>query len=338
MSDNSRTNLLAQIAWMYYEQEMTQNHIAAQLGLSRVKVHRLLKQARDEQVVQITINWPIERNPELEKALVQAFGLKESLVLKTLSSDPPSTLQPLGQLAAHYLERVLTDGSTMAVCLGRSTYEAINAISPNIQAEIRVAQAMGSMPFSMHELDSATLARQLAQKLGGEVLYLSSPLMADSIEAAEVLRSQREIKRVLMAARAASVALLGIGNLDPATSGYVEAGFISLDELAELKAAGAIGDVAGQIFTLEGKLHPCSYNQRLIGITLEELRQIPTTIAVALGLAKAKSILGCLRTGAINVLCTDDNAAREVLRLNGEQANGESANERIANLEPIRNL
>jgi DNA-binding transcriptional regulator LsrR (DeoR family) len=206
----------------------------------------------------------------------------------------------------------------MAVCLGRSTYEAINAISPNIQAEIRVAQAMGSMPFSMHELDSATLARHLAQKLGGEVLYLSSPLMADSVEAAEVLRSQREINRVLMAARAASVALLGIGNLDPATSGYVEAGFISLDELAELKATGAIGDVAGQIFTLDGTLHPCSYNQRLIGITLAELRQIPTTIAVAMGLPKAKSILGCLRTGAINVLCTDDNAAREVLQLNGE--------------------
>jgi dihydroxyacetone kinase-like protein len=86
---------------------------------------------------------------------------------------------------------------------------------------------------------------------------------------------------------------------------------------------GAVGDVAGQIFTLDGKLHPCSYNQRLIGITLEELRQIPTTLAVAMGLAKARAILGCLRTGAINVLCTDDNAAHEVLRLNGEQANGE---------------
>ncbi|GAB4408900.1 MAG: sugar-binding domain-containing protein [Anaerolineae bacterium] len=316
MLESSQHDLLAQVAFMYYEQEMTQNEIGAQLGLSRVKVYRLLKQARAEGVVQISINWPIERDLELEKQLVQTFGLKEALVLKTLSLHRPPALQPLGQLAAHYLERVLTDGSTMAVCLGRSTYETINAISPDFQAKVRVAQAMGSMPFSMQEVDSATLARHLAQKLDGEVLYLSSPLMADSVEAAEVLRSQREINRVLVAARTADVALLGIGNLDPVNSGFIKAGFITPAELAEMVATGAVGDVAGQIYTLAGKLHPCDYNRRVIGVSLAELRQIPTTLAVAMGQAKAQAILGGLRTGAINVLCTDDNAAHEVLKLN----------------------
>src|SRR4030067_780833 len=81
---------LAQIAAMYYEQGLTQNGIADQLGLSRVKVYRLLKQA-----------------------------------------------------------------TTMAVCLGRSTYEVINAMRPGFQAQVRVAQAIGSMPFAMRELDSA---------------------------------------------------------------------------------------------------------------------------------------------------------------------------------------
>lgn len=316
MPESSQHDLLAQVASMYYEQDMTQTEIGAQLGLSRVKVYRLLKQARAEQVVQITITWPIQRDPELEKQLVQTFGLKEALVLKTLSPNRAPALQPLGQLAAHYLERVLTDGSTMAVCLGRSTYETINAISPDFQAKVRVAQAMGSMPFAMQEVDSATLARHLAQKLDGEVLYLSSPLLADSIEAAEVLRRQRDINRVLMAAREADVALLGIGNLDPVNSGFIKAGFITPDELADLVASEAVGDVAGQIYTLEGQLYPCDYNQRVIGISLAELRQISTTLAVAMGQAKAKAILGGLRTRAINVLCTDDNAAREVLELN----------------------
>jgi DNA-binding transcriptional regulator LsrR (DeoR family) len=316
MLESSQHDLLAQIASMYYEQDMTQTEIGTQLGLSRVKIYRLLKQARAEQVVQIIITWPIERDPELEKGLVQSFGLKEALVLKTLSPNRPPALQPLGRLAAQYLERVLGDGSTMAVCLGRSTYETINAISPDFQAKVRVAQAMGSMPFAMQDVDSATLARHLAQKLDGDVLYLSSPLLADSVEAAEVLRRQRDINRVLMAAREADVALLGIGNLDPANSGFIKAGFITPDELAELIASGAVGDVAGQIYTLEGELHLCDYNRRVIGITLAELRQISTTLAVAMGQSKAKAILGGLRTGAINVLCTDDNAAREVLRLN----------------------
>jgi DNA-binding transcriptional regulator LsrR (DeoR family) len=315
MTADSRRNFLAQIASMYYEQELTQNEIAAQLGLSRVKVYRLLKQARAEQVVQITINWPVERDLELEKLLVQTFGLKEAMVLKTVSPDHTPTLQLLGQLGAYYLERVLVDGSTMTVCLGRSTYEVINAIRPGFQAKVRVAQAMGSMPFTMQELDSAALANQLAQKLGGDVLYLSSPLIADSPEAAKILRRQREIERTLAAARQADVALLGIGNLDPAISGFVKAGFITPDELTALTAAGAVGDMAGQIYTVTGELHPCEYNQRVIGVNFEELCQISLTIAVAGGKEKAQAILGGLRTCTIKIFCTDDQTAREVLKL-----------------------
>jgi deoxyribonucleoside regulator len=314
--DDIQRGLLAQISSMYYEQGMTQNEIASQLGLSRVKIYRLLKQAKEEQVVQITINWPIKRQAQLEQALKQAFGLKEALVLATASQDPVSALQRLGQLSARYLEQVLKDGTTMAVCLGRTTYEVVNAIRPGFQARVRVAQAIGSMPFAMRELDSAALARQLAQKLGGEVLYLSSPVLADSPEAAEVLRSQQGIERTLAAARAADVALVGIGNLDPATSGFVKAGFISPAELAELTADGAVGDVAGQIFTKDGRLHPCQFNRRLIGITFEELCRIPTTIAVAMGPEKPQAILGCLRTCTIKVICTDDRTAGEVLSLN----------------------
>ena len=53
--------LLAKVASLYYEEELTQNEIAARLGLSRVKIYRLLKQAKDEQVVQVVIDWPIKR-------------------------------------------------------------------------------------------------------------------------------------------------------------------------------------------------------------------------------------------------------------------------------------
>ena len=316
MIDDTQHELLAQIASLYYEQEMTQNAIATQLGLSRVKVYRLLKQAKARQVVQITINWPVSRDTQLESQLQQTFGLQEALVLKTSTQNHTSTLQQLGQLGATCLERVLTDGATMAVCLGRSTYELINALRPGFQANVRVAQAMGSMPFAMQALDSATLARQLAHKLGGEVLYLSSPLMADSTEAAQVLRSQREIDRALDAARHADVALLGIGNLNPQTSGFALANFITNDELTDLAKNGATGDIAGQIFTINGDLHPCEYNQRIIGITLEELQQIPNTIAVAMGPEKINAILGALRSRSVNILCTDDVTAGKVLQRN----------------------
>jgi deoxyribonucleoside regulator len=313
--DDSHHALLAQVASMYYEHNMTQNAIAGRLGLSRVKIYRLLKEARDQEIIQISIDWPLDRDSQLESRLKERFGLRDALVLKTINQARFQALRRLGQLGARYLEQELRDGTTLAVCLGRSTYEVINAIRPDFHARVRVAQAIGSMPFAMGELDSGALARQLAQQLGGEVLYLPSPVMADSPEAAEVLRSQQGIERTLAAARSADVALFGIGTLDPETFGFVRAGFITAKELAELVADGAVGDVAGQIFTLEGQLHPCEFNRRLIGITFEDMCAIPTTIAIAMGPEKTRAILGCLRTCTVNVFCTDDQTAARVLSL-----------------------
>ena len=315
MIDENHRELLAQVASMYYDQELTQSAIGEELGLSRVKIYRLLKQAKEEQIVQITIHWPLERELTFERALLDRFDLDEALVLKTSSENRSTVLRRLGQLGARYLEQILKDGMTMAVCVGRSTYEVIHAIRPGFRAGINVAQAMGSVPFAVQEFDSVALARELAQKLGGQVLYLSSPLMADSPEAALVLRSQRSIERTLSAARDADVALLGIGNLDPVISGFVKAGSIVPEELVQLARDGAIGDIGGQVFRLDGTLHHSDYNQRIIGLTLKEMRRIPMTVAAASGQEKAEAILGALRTGVIDVLCIDDQAAEAVLRL-----------------------
>lgn len=313
MLNETHHELLAQIASLYYEQELSQSAIGEQLGLSRVKVYRLLKEAKEAQVVQITINWPVERDPRLEKTLCQAFHLDQALVLKSTPQDYLAGLRRLGRMAAHYLELVLEDGMTLAVCLGRSTYEVINAVQPGSHARVNVAQAMGSIPYAIPELDSAALARTLAQKLGGQVLLLSSPLVATSPEAAAVLRSQPAIERSLQAARQADIALLGIGGVDSVTSRYVKADLITPEQLACLEAEGAVGDIGGQFIRINGELHPCTTNACMIGLTLDELRRIPNTVAVAMGPDKVKAILGALRSGVLNVLGTDDLTARALV-------------------------
>ncbi len=312
--DNKHHLLLAQIASMYYEQALTQSDIGKRLGLSRVKIYRLLKEAKENGVVQIRVSWPVERNTQLEQTLKDNFSLHQAYILKspTLNSAA-SPLPRLGQLAAQYLEQILKDDMTLAICMGRSTYEVIQAISIEFRARVQVAQATGSTPFSVLELDSATLARQLAEKLGGEVYYLSSPLIADNVEAAEVLRNMRDIQRTLQKARQADIALLGIGNLNPQISNFAKNDFFTPDILENLTAAGVVGDMAGQIFVLSGEEHNSQYNKRIIGITLDDLRQIPTVIAIAAGIEKAQAILGALRTQAINILCTDDQAAWAIL-------------------------
>ncbi len=314
MLDYAEHDLLAQVAAMYYEEEMTQDSIANQLGLSRVKVYRLLKQARQEQIIQFTINWPVQRTPEVEARLCAVFGLREALVLKPGSSDRSHALARVGQLGARFLEQTLHDGMTMTVCLGRSTYEVIHAVRPGFQGRVNVVQAVGSLALATPELDSASLTRELAAKVGGTAHYLSAPMVVDSIEAAEVMRTQRDIQRALEMARQADVALVGVGNLDPATSEFSKGGYLSADDLAEIRACGGVGDLSAQIFTADGSPYTGGFNERVIGLRLDDLRAIPTVMSIAIGETKIQAVLGALRTGIVDVFCTDLDTASAVLK------------------------
>ena len=313
MIDAARHELLAKVAAMYYEGEMTQNDIAAALELSRVKIHRLLKEARESQVVRILIDWPLKRSPELETKLVERFGLARALVLETGATNAALLRRQIAQLAARYLEGELVDGADLAICFGSATYEVISAIRPDFQASVKVMQATGSLSQALKEFDSSALTRQLAQKLGGEALYLSSPLLADSAEAAAVIRDQAVVAQALEQARAADIALVGIGDLDAATSAFVRAAVADAGQLRWYRQGGAVGDMAWQIFDGEGRLFPCELNQRIIGLTLDELRAVPLTVAVAVGENKAAAIAGAVNSGAIDALCTDGATAKRVL-------------------------
>jgi DNA-binding transcriptional regulator LsrR (DeoR family) len=58
-------------------------------------------------------------------------------------------------------------------------------------------------------------------------------------------------------------------------------------------------------------------NQRVLAVTLDDLRSIPTVAGVAAGAEKAPGILGALRGEFVDVLICDQQAARSVLRLDG---------------------
>ena len=167
-------NLLAQVASMYYEQGMTQNKIAAELGLSRVKIYRLLKEARAEQVVQIAINWPIDRDRELEGLLKVRFGLKEALVLQSIQGSKVSALQRLGQLGARYLEQVLNT----------TNWQEISTMFPQAQKVVEELEEAGDRKafLAKGDYDRAETAFQecdhdLARTYLEKVLAIPEPVI-----------------------------------------------------------------------------------------------------------------------------------------------------------------
>ncbi len=76
MDENIR--ILLKVAQLYYQDNYTQQEIAEKLCLSRPKVSRLLQQAREQNIVQISIFPPSEDFTELEICLERKFRFKRS--------------------------------------------------------------------------------------------------------------------------------------------------------------------------------------------------------------------------------------------------------------------
>ena len=305
--NKQKHQLLAHVADMYFNQNLTQEAIAKALDVSRVKIYRLLKEAKEKQVVRISIDWPSRRNQSLEAELERFFNLDTALVLAA-SDDLPAT----AQLAAEYLEANLLAGTTLSVCLGKTTHAVIDAIHGEYQMNIKVAQATGGMPATLQQYDSAALARRLANKLGGEAIYLPSPAIADSKEAAKIISEQSEVKKALEASRQADFALVGIGHLD-ASSNFISSGFLTKKDVLELKKQGAVGDMAWRIFDSQGELVKNAFNDRVIGISLDDLKRIRHSIAVAIGKDRVRAIYAALNTGTLNTLITDEKTSKLLL-------------------------
>ena len=72
----------------------------------------------------------------------------------------------------------------------------------------------------------------------------------------------------------------------------------------ELVKLGAVGDICLHFFDKDGRALHSSLEDRVIGITLEQLRGVRRVVGVAGGHRKVDAILGALRGALIDVLIT----------------------------------
>jgi len=310
----TREELLAYVASLYYERSWNQLRIAQALGLSRSMVSRLLSEARRKKIVRISIEWPIRRVPDLEDRLVMEFGLRAARVLEAENLPYSELVGQLGRLAALELVQHLRDGMTVAVTWGITLWALVQALPPQAYPRLRVVQCLGALGGS-HPCDTPAIVRKLAEALGAQGYYLHAPLMVENEEICRQLLQERMIREVLDLARRADLLLVGIGTPEPEISSLKRSGSLSEEDLAWLRSRGVVGYLCARYLDLDG--HPIStpFDRRTIGLTLEEIRRIPCVFAVAGGVLKAPAILAALRSGLIHILVTDKGAAAEVLRI-----------------------
>ena len=113
--------------------------------------------------------------------------------------------------------------------------------------------------------------------------------------------------------RRVTIALVGIGALQPSVMLANSGNTFTSEELHDLEARGAVGDLCLRFFDRDGRPVGGPLDERVIGMTYEELKAVARVVAVAGGDRKVAAIRSCLLGGHINVLITDNFTAEKLL-------------------------
>lgn len=300
--------LLARIASGYYDDDLTQEALAREFGLSRQKVQRLLDRARATGVVDIRISAPPWLHLDLERTLRERFALSEAIVAPA-RPDPEGQREEVARVAARFLERRLVDRSVVAVSHGRDTGEVPRFFRPKGRLDVTFVSAMGGSSHTDAPTNPNEIARSLAERSGGQAVALYAPAYVESDATRDELLRHAAVAETLRIAAGASLALVGIGGTDDDCT-MVRTGCVSSEELRRLRDAGAVGDVLGNYVDIEGRRLDSPETARLIGLSIHDLDAIECVVAVVSEKEKPLAIHGALRTGVVDVLIVDEPNAR----------------------------
>ncbi|ENM3806002.1 sugar-binding transcriptional regulator [Vibrio cholerae] len=309
------TDLLTEIAVSYYQDGATQEEISKKYTISRAKVGRLLKQARDEGIVEITVKYHPVFSAKIEQRLIERFGVRRALIALDQPNDEAQR-QQVASLVSNYLTSTLKNGMVMTVGQGRNVSAVAHHVGVITPRDCKFVCSIGGIHPRGGMFNADHICRQLAKKYGGSSETLYAPAYAENPEQKRVFMQNSTVKQTLDLARKADIALVGIGDMSE-NSYMVDLGWFTPEEVVQSRLnQGVVGDFAGHdFFDVHGRIANTVMNDRVIGLGIDEFRPIAEVIAIAAENSKPLALLGALRTGAIDVIATSVSNALTVLNL-----------------------
>ncbi|MCO7728933.1 sugar-binding transcriptional regulator [Brucella intermedia] len=311
VNGDRRLDLAARAAWLYYEKSKTQDQIAAELGVSRQVVQRLIALAQSERLIRFQLVHPMSECIELAERLMDRFSLQYCDVAMNEFGNIED-IPAVGLHAALYLETVLQQKAplTIAIGNGKAMREVSRRLQPINRPQHKCVSLMGNLTRD-GRASHYDVVTWLSERIGAQCFPLPMPVVTHSIEEREVLQAQPGYRNLKALVGEASLLMMGIGYWGPEASLYMD-GFITAAETGQAMECGAIGELLGTAIDVNGRVVDADYHPRLTSFALTSPAERPTVI-VGSGTNRAAAITAALAAKLANGLITDENTARRIL-------------------------
>ena len=306
------TQTLIKIARLYYFENLPQREIAANLNISRIKVHRLLLKAKEEGLIEIKLNVPAKDYSELEIKIEKQFGLKECNVVPS-SEFKTQIYENMGKALSTLLDRHLKKNTYLGFGWGstlRGVAENVNFDKP---FNVNVIPLIGGLGSDGQKINANSIVRLMAHRIGGKGYILNCPAFVKNKEAKDMFMNEKVVKDVFSLVKKVSTAVVSIGNLNPKMT-VRKMDIMKEEELNYLQGLNAIGDVNANFINKEGEPVINKVQDKIINTDLESLDGIKNVIGIGFNERKVEVIRAALKKRIINMLITDSKTAENILQ------------------------
>lgn len=282
---------LAYVARRYYLDDQKQSDIARELGVSRPLISRMLSEARELGIVEITIHEPGARESRLLERLRLQSSIRGGILVEEGTNDD-GTNRLLSQGAVELLRRLGV--RRLGVGWGYLIGQLVSWLEENPQPDSTVTDIcplVGNASIPARNYQSNENVRLMAQQMGAAPHFLYLPALPDSLEEKQVLCSTEVYRQIYQQWEELDTALVNIGDYPSSPD------FASLVRYGSLlQQRRACGRMLIYYFNEDGFIIQ-SEQDFAIQIPIDILKRCPNIIGVCSANTSAKALRGALRSG-----------------------------------------
>jgi DNA-binding transcriptional regulator LsrR (DeoR family) len=294
--------LMIKASWYYYLENKTQQTISDLLGISRMRIIRLLDKAQQTGIVQFKIRAEYAGRIQVERQLIEAYRLKDAFVIPTpAEADIGEINDTIAEAAAMYISTRIQSNDFINIGYGDTAGKTLNNLAKTAETPISCISLTGGVGIYLPNARSNVFNARL--------FLIPAPLLVSSKDMVNAIKEENSVKEIFRMVSLASFTIVGIGGMnDEAT--ILKTGVLSASDFLYLKMHGAVGDILCHFIDKRGNVIVTPLEDRLVSTSLETLKSLPNVIGVAAGKDKLEAVKGALSLGYMDILITNEDTAR----------------------------
>ncbi|MBT2517867.1 hypothetical protein J7E29_10510 [Streptomyces sp. ISL-90] len=290
-------------AIQYLQHERSTVDISEELGISRFMVGRMIKRAREDGLIEVVPRLPDPVNTDLSKALTRKYGLDSAVVVVPPADSDDRVRTVVAAIAARLIAELIEEDDIVGLGPGRTIVETCALISEVPTCDVVQLTGVATSDPASH----LNAIMQLSSVAKGRMFPLHAPFVTTDLASARTIAAQPPIKQALQRMNRLDKSVLTVGGWPQ--SSLLATQLDELGELAPLLDQGVAAEIGTTLLDTNGReLH--TLDGRLIGLSTEQLSNVPVRVALGGGPGKQLAVLAVLRSGLADIVVTDEHTAR----------------------------